>query len=1504
MSKRFEAGVWGVLMLVATAGVAEAATCTSIANGNWNSNGTWSCNKTPGAGDTVIITSPYTVNLNGNNRSASALTINAGGTLIDDGQDLTVSGNVVVNGTYDGSGSNGSLIMSGTGKTLSGTGTFIDIKRVEINGSVTIPAGSNLTFTQDSEIRVNGTLNLNGTISGAGQTAGNRILRVDNSPATLNIGATGVIDAPNSVGEIRTGGVATNSGSVSLQALTTAGTGTWTNSPGSSCSAPPVCVAPPTAPTVTTNAATSLTDSGATLNGTVRSNGAITTVTFDYGLNTSYGSTATATASPLAANAGNTAVSAAVTGLSCATTYHFRVKGVNSVGTTNGGDLSFMTSACIAPTVVSITRASFDPTAANTAVVWTVTFNTSVTGVDVNDFVLAQSGGVTGASITSVAGSGTTYAVTANTGTGTAGSLGLNLVDNDSISSGGFVLGGPGAANGNFTGQFYTLLASGCTGAADILFCDDFERANPGVVGNGWTVTPANVNNCTGAAGNTGCAGVDTDIPPFNATTNRANPTRAMFTRWNIVTVQSPTINLAGKTAAQLSFWMRRGSDTFSECPEAAGENYLVNYRASDGTWKVLAQYPSAPSAALCGAGIVYTPTIELPADAFHANFAMQFYQPSGSGKTGAGGAPGVVGYDYWHMDNVIVRDKSTAPSYVGAFCDNFEAGLGRWSVSAEGMPVGGNIGDANVSTLNFLSATQSLSTRWGYVSASTFKTDMTGVTGNITYWLKSGVTANFDPDAGEDLVVEYLNSAGVWTNLATYLGSAAAGTVYNGTHAIPSDAKHSSFRLRFRQLAGSKYDMDYWHLDDVCVGDPIPTADLSLVKTGDTVVPGTNTTYTLRVTNNGPGTLSGSMQIVDTLPTGLSFLAGSGTNWSCSAVGQTVTCDWTGTLANGLAAPDLLLTASVGAGVTGSITNTASVTGTVVDNVPGNNTSSYTSGNFVPAYVFTDKACAHGVAIGAGVNPCNLVNWSNQIAGTSKTGIFITSVDASGVPTRLSAGSATTVGFQFGMTCHDPIANAGVQASFTAASSATLPLCTGNGAEPSATSDWSATTNLSFPAGSPSVATSYAFTYADVGEVELFARNAAATAQKATSNKFVVKPAGFVLSAIKRSSDNFANPAAASPAGAAFVRAGEDFSVTVTALNSAGNVTPNFGKEKVPESVLLDPANVTAGMVTPPDVLGDFASFNNGVSTGTAFTWSEVGIITLTPMIKDGNYLGAGDVTGTASGNVGRFYPDHFDTEIDSVSGVPMTCPSGLSCSGVGIVYSGQPFGLTVTAMNVGGTATANYNTTTGFSNATTLSALGVLGADTAPTGAGAMDVLSVNAFSAGVASTTVEKYTFTATDTVPTNIHIRADDGEVSSKRLTDPTATSVEAGVTVVSGRIKVANAYGSNLLPLSLIASAQYYTANGWVPSITDSVTHLTLAATYTVGAGTTAVTLTPSIGDLSNGLLTIKLGKPSGGASGAVTISPTAPSYLPVTSGTATFGIYKGNNNFIYQREAY
>ena len=96
------------------------------------------------------------------------------------------------------------------------------------------------------------------------------------------------------------------------------------------------------ASTVTTTAATAITTTGATVNGIVNANNSLTTVYFDYGLTVAYGTTVNGVP-PTVSGAANTNVSAVLTGLTTATTYHYRVRGVNGAGTANGNDMTFLT---------------------------------------------------------------------------------------------------------------------------------------------------------------------------------------------------------------------------------------------------------------------------------------------------------------------------------------------------------------------------------------------------------------------------------------------------------------------------------------------------------------------------------------------------------------------------------------------------------------------------------------------------------------------------------------------------------------------------------------------------------------------------------------------------------------------------------------------------------------------------------------------------------------------------------------------------------------------------------------------------------------------------------------------------------------------------------------------------------------------------------------------------------------------------------------------------------
>lgn len=280
------------------------------------------------------------------------------------------------------------------------------------------------------------------------------------------------------------------------------------------------------------------------------------------------------------------------------------------------------------------------------------------------------------------------------------------------------------------------------------------------------------------------------------------------------------------------------------------------------------------------------------------------------------------------------------------------------------------------------------------------------------------------------------------------------------------------------------------------------------------------------------------------------------------------------------------------------------------------------------------------------------------------------------------------------------------------------------------------------------------------------------------------------------------------------------------------------------------------------------------------------------------------------------------------------MPCPTGLTCpvsgdsNGNGFVYSGLPFSVQVTARNAAGAATVNYNSATTLSKNVTLSAYNAAGGATAnpPGGNGglALNTVPASAFSAGVGLVTnTPIYTFTTVPTAPTSIFMRATDTDnVTSLRG----ASSVEGGILVVSGRMNIASELGSELLPLSIPVTAQYWNGSSYVTSSTDSVSSFLVAtspATSTVNFGnyqnnltTALVTGSPKTLTLSGGVgsFTLTAGPNKNGSvdmsipalTGASCLVVPVPlgCYLPSNTARATFGVYSGPSEFIYLRETY
>jgi hypothetical protein len=161
-----------IILLLFYSIVLNGATITSISNGDWNSNTTWSDNITPTEFDDVIIDNNDIITINVDDSvNASELwlgnnsVINIYGILVIDSlhinnnATLNVSGSLVITG--------GASLANNTTLTVNNTGV------VDVDGNVNTGHGSTLD--------INGTLNISGDLNGFADIIGVGSVSVDGS---------------------------------------------------------------------------------------------------------------------------------------------------------------------------------------------------------------------------------------------------------------------------------------------------------------------------------------------------------------------------------------------------------------------------------------------------------------------------------------------------------------------------------------------------------------------------------------------------------------------------------------------------------------------------------------------------------------------------------------------------------------------------------------------------------------------------------------------------------------------------------------------------------------------------------------------------------------------------------------------------------------------------------------------------------------------------------------------------------------------------------------------------------------------------------------------------------------------------------------------------------------------------------------------------------------------------------------------------------------------------
>ena len=449
-------------------------------------------------------------------------------------------------------------------------------------------------------------------------------------------------------------------------------------------------------------------------------------------------------------------------------------------------------------------------------------------------------------------------------------------------------------------------------------------------------------------------------------------------------------------------------------------------------------------------------------------------------------------------------------------------------------------------------------------------------------------------------------------------------------------------------------------------------------------------------------------------------------------------------------------------------------------------------------------------------------------------------------------------------------------------------------------------------------------FNYPDVGRVQLWASynppGAPSNHMNGVSNEFTVAPAALAFSSVKNSAganNPIAWPSGATPtiATSGFTHASDSLTIGLSAINACATpgVAGNFGNELTSPSntrhgggsfsMSIGAGNSVPTVNTPAPIVSTEPVFTNGVtSTSAVVRWDEVGAFKGTMALSD--YFGAGMVRGTSDW-IGRFYPHHFDTQLSSPAG----------CSG--FAYSGQPFTVLVTARNgltPAGT-TQNYHGAASFARAVSLSEEnGVAGNLYVGATSGGGNAVPASVFDHGVGTVlhtatsnpSPVSYRFTTAPSLPSDIRVQAEDADTLPSKAANGGADGL---LNIRSGRLWLANAFGSELLPLMVPARVQQYTAQGWVTNLSDSCTTL---VTPVADAGLTNTLKNLTVASLSTpvvaGDVRLRLSSPGAGNTGLVDIGGAVLRggnswlSLPIVSARACFGVCGPRSPVIYFRE--
>ncbi|OQY21132.1 MAG: hypothetical protein B6I37_09230 [Desulfobacteraceae bacterium 4572_35.2] len=369
--------------------------------------------------------------------------------------------------------------------------------------------------------------------------------------------------------------------------------------------------------------------------------------------------------------------------------------------------------------------------------------------------------------------------------------------------------------------------------------------------------------------------------------------------------------------------------------------------------------------------------------------------------------------------------------------------------------------------------------------------------------------------------------------------------------------------------------------------------------------------------------------------------------------------------------------------------------------------------------------------------------------------------------------------------------------------------------------SETASTANLTFD---ENAAADFALNYADAGSLNLHARfegsgvEAELEMTGSTTQPFIVAPDHFVVTSPLNNTTS---------GGSTTGVAAAPFSATITAVCYGGTVTHNFAADTF--LTAEEPHQPSSGVLSGlGNGLLDLNTFSDGVSTPNNLTYSEVGNFTLQAESKE--YLGSDmDISGSLV--VGRFIPAHFElTQGTLINRIDSGC---LPDSSFTYLDENLEFTYQLEAQNSAGAATKNYiaNFAKFDGSGTQLSPVIYIGGAVAkdPDGISTnltsrLDYHSAgqdSPWSDGAGSFRVKLNVNRLAnpdgyfDDARFGVYVKDEDGvQIANPDLDvngDGTMDYTQAApvTTLGYGRLRIDNAHGSELLPLPIPMTVEYY-----------------------------------------------------------------------------------------------